>query len=107
MRGELNEEQQVKVLSRIWGRRTGYVFLPWISGLADTVEKRRTSYHEGRAFKWPQERAAIVDHLKARPTDDVYFTPALFNGKRRIEQNTDAEQALWAYLDPVDPRGLG
>lgn len=106
MKGELTEEQQVRVLSRIWGRRTGYVFLPWISGLADTVQKRRMSYHEGRAYKWPQEREAILSHIKARADDDLYFTPALFNGKRRIEQNTDAEQALWADLDPVDPRSI-
>lgn len=106
MRGPLTPEQQVRVLSRIWGDRDGFVFLPWIAGSCTTVEQRRQSYHEGRAYKWPTERSAILDHLHAHDADDVYFTPAIFNGKRRIEAHLDDEQALWADLDPVDPREI-
>lgn len=104
----LNPSAQLNVLARIWGNdRDGYVFLPWIGGNAATSDARRKNYHEGRAFEWPRERDAILEHLTLHTDDDLYFTPALFNAKRRIEQNVDAERTLWADLDPVDPRGLG
>lgn len=103
----LSNEQQLEVLSKIWGKdRDGFVFLPWINGSSNTPEARRNNYHEGRAFEWPREREAILKHLDDHTNDDLYFTPALFNAKRRIEQNVDAERTLWADLDPVDPRTL-
>ena len=103
----LGSEKQLDVLARIWGRdRDGYVFLPWISGSARDSASRRANYHEGRAFEWPKEADAIIEHLDAHPNDDVYFTPALFNAKRRIEQNVDSERTLWADLDPVNPSTL-
>lgn len=105
--GELTPEQQLTVLSRVWGNdRDGYVFIPVISGQARTAERRRHSYHEGRAYKWPTEKGAILERLQHHPNDDVYFTPALFNAKRRTEQNVEAERALWADLDPVSPESI-
>lgn len=104
----LTPEEQLKVLSRIWGNdRDGYVFLPWIDGTARDRSARRKNYHEGRAYRWPHEKGAILEHLATREGDDLYFAPSLFNGKRRVEQLADAERALWADLDPVNPRGLG
>ena len=81
--------------------------MPWIDGSARDGAARRKNYHEGRAFRWPRERGAILEHLKSHETDDLYFAPSLFNGKRRIEEQAEAERALWADLDPVNPRGLG
>lgn len=107
VKGELTATQAVAVLGRIWGRRKGYVFLPWIAGDATTREARRKNYHEGRAYRWPQERGAIERHIEAHAGDDLYFTPATFLGKRRSEHYLDDEHLLWADLDPVDPRGLG
>lgn len=104
----LTPEEQLKVLSRIWGNdRDGFVFLPWIDGSARDGASRRKNYHEGRAYRWPREKSAILDHLNGHDGDDVYFAPSLFNGKRRIEEQADAERALWADLDPVNPRSLG
>lgn len=104
----MDSARKLRVLSRIWGaNRDGYVFLPWINGSADTKEKRRNSFHEGRAFKWPDDKAAIREHIDNHTEDDLYFTPAIFNGKRRVEHNVDAERTLWADLDPVDPESLG
>lgn len=108
MNGELTPEEQLRVLGKIWGAdRDGYVFLPYIDGSARTVERRRKSYHEGRAYEWPKDKQSILAHLREHGGDDVYFTPALFNAKRRTEQNVDAERTLWADLDPVDPSTLG
>lgn len=103
--GPLSAEQQLALLTKIWGRSSsGYVFLPYIDGHSKTVEERRRNYHEGRAFAWPKERDAILSHLTAHTGDDLYFTPAVFNGKRRIEQYLAPEHALWADLDEADPR---
>lgn len=108
MKGALNPTQQLQVLSRIWGPDTeGYVFLPWIDGKARTRDDRRKGYHEGRAFAWPADKPAILEHLSSHPNDDLYFTPGVFLGKRRIESNLDAERCLWADLDPSDPNTLG
>jgi len=108
MQGQLTPEQQVQVLSRIWGNdRRGQVFLPWIPGHCVDKDERRKNFHEGRAYRWPKERQAIIDHLDAHALDDLYFAPNLFDGKRRIEQNVSPERVLYADLDPVDPNGLG
>lgn len=106
MKGLLTPEQQLRVLSRVWGRRRGYVFLPWINGQAKSKEVRRKSYHEGRAYKWPAEQHEILEHIKAHDGDDLYFAPNLFKGKRRIEELVLPERVLYADLDPVDPSGL-
>lgn len=104
----LTPDEQLKVLSRIWGNdRDGYVFLPWIDGSARDAASRRKNYHEGRAYRWPREKGVILDHLRSHDGDDVYFAPSLFNSKRRIEEQAASERALWADLDPVNPRGLG
>ena len=108
MKGMLTPEQQLKVLARVWGYdRTGFVFLPHIDGQAKDKDARRRGFHENRAFKWPREEDKILAHIKAHPQDDLYFTPALFKGKRRITQHLLPERSLWADLDPVDPEGLG
>lgn len=101
----LTPAQQLKVLARIWGAdREGYVFMPWISGSANTAAQRRRGYHEGRAFKWPADKSAILDHLATHDTDDLYFAPCLFEDKRRIETYATPERALWADMDEADPR---
>lgn len=106
--GRLTPEEQIKFLGKVYGySRKGYVFLPWVDGSAHDKVSRRNSYHEGKAFKWPAERnTAMLEHIRAHPTDDVYFCPNLFEGKRRIEQNVAAETVLYADLDPVDPRKI-
>lgn len=104
MKGPLTPAQQLQVLSRIWGRQTGYVFLPHIDGAARTTEERRKGYRENRAFRWPADRDIILEHLNEHGQDDLYFTPAVFNGKRRIEQNLAPERALWADLDEANPQ---
>lgn len=106
--GQLTPEQQLKVLSRIWGLdRDGYVFLPWIDGHARNKEERKKGFHEGRAYPWPKDRPGLLKHLKDHQHDELYFPPNVFNGKRRIEENVHDERVLYADLDPVDPRGLG
>lgn len=107
MHGELTPEQQLRVLGKVWGvNRPGYVFLPWIKGDVSSAEARKSNYHEGRAYSWPREKAAILSHIKSHPGDDLYFSVNVFNGKRRIEQYVDAEKVLYADLDPVSPESV-
>jgi hypothetical protein len=108
MKGQLTPEQQLQVLARVWGNdRKGHVFLPYIPGWTKNKDERRKNFHEGRAFRWPRERDAILQHLANHAEDDLYFAPNLFDGKRRIEQNVAPEKVLYADLDPVDPGSLG
>lgn len=105
--GILEPLDQLRVLAAVWGKhRSGYVFLPWIDGDAKTKDSRRRGYHEGKAYKWPADRKAILEHLKSHQSDDLYFSVNLFKGKRRIEQQVQADAVMFADLDPVDPTGL-
>lgn len=105
-KGPLDPTQQLEVMAMIWGEQKGYVFLPWINGDCLTKDQRLNSYHEGRAYRWPADRDTILKHIEDHPSDDLYFTPGVFNGKRRIESALLPETCLWADLDPVDPRAL-
>jgi hypothetical protein len=107
MRGPLDTDQQLAVLTRVWGNdREGYVFLPWIAGRCKNKDERKKAYHEGPAFEWPVDKDKIAAHLAAHADDDVYFTPCLFEDKRRIEECAVVERSLWADLDEVDPRSI-
>jgi hypothetical protein len=108
MKGILTVDQQMAVLTKIWGGdREGFVFLPWIDGKANDKKSRRAGYHEGPAFEWPVDRDKIKAWLTSHPGDDVYFAPCIFEDKRRIEQAAAPERALWADLDEVNPNEYG
>ncbi len=106
----LTAAQQLDILAKIWnkpvGDDVGCVFLPWIPGWAADKAQRRANWNEGRAFKWPEERAAILAHLENHRKDDLYFTPNTFLGEARVIQFTGEEKALYADLDEVDPREI-
>lgn len=106
MKGVLTVADQVRVLSRIWSDREGFVFLPWIDGKSKNKLERRKNYHEGPAFEWPADRDKIEAWLGSHTADDVYFTPCMFESKRRVEQEAMIETSLWADLDEADPEKL-
>lgn len=98
-------KKSFQVLSRVWGNREGYVFLPWIDGNA-TEETRKKSYHEGRAFDWPKDKEAVLKHMEDHQDDDLYFCPNVFLMKRRATNFAAEEKALWADLDEVNPDSI-
>lgn len=100
----MNPDEQLSIISKAWGKQSGYCFFPWIQGDAKDRGERINGYHEGPPFLWPDDRAKITKHMEAHTHDDLYWCPSLFEKKaRRLDFAMD-EHALWADLDEVDPR---
>jgi hypothetical protein len=99
-------EKALRLVSKAWGKQSGYAFFPTISGKATDKRERIESYREGPAFLWPRDRDLVVDHILSHTEDDVYWCPSLFEKKRRQLEFAMDEHALWADLDTVDPRGI-
>lgn len=107
MKPSLDAAKALRIISRAWGKQTGYVFFPHIDR-AEQVRTglRRAGYHENRAFKWPEDKAQILKHIRSHTQHDLYWCPSIFEGPdRKIELSMD-EHALWADLDEADPRKL-
>lgn len=101
-------DSTLRVISKAWGRnQSGYVFFPWIDREEQArAGTRRAGYHEGPAFKWPQEKAKILQHLEDHQHHDLYWCPSMFETRYRHIESAMDEHALWADLDEVDPRKL-
>lgn len=91
-----------ETLSRIWGVSEGYVWTPWIDA-GSWGGPKGPRYHEGRAWRWPEQAGDIRAHIEAHADDDQYFTPGVFSAPRRVTQHAIPVPWLWADLDPVDP----
>lgn len=103
---ELTVEDQLKIISKAWGRQKGYCFFPHIDGKAETKTERIQSYKENRPFRWPEDRAEILEHMRKHQGDDLYWCPSLFEEPRRRLEVAMDEHCLWADLDEVDPRKI-
>lgn len=101
-------EQRLNILSRAWGRGAdGWVFFPWIDR-KEQVEtgKRQKGFHEGPAFKWPEDRTQVLQHMSEHEAHDLYWCPSVFEGEQRTTELAADEHALWADLDEADPRTI-
>jgi len=101
-------EQNLRLISRAWGRKqSGYVFFPYIDRQAQTDSGlRKKGFHEGPAFRWPQDREKIVDYALEHTHHDLYWSTSLFEYPMRREDVAMDEHSLWADLDAVDPHTL-
>lgn len=99
----LSAESALKLISRAWGKQSGYVFFPWIDGRAEDRAQRVRGYNEGPAFRWPTQREEIQVHLDAHRDDDLYWCPSIFEKRTRRIDNAMDEHALWADLDTINP----
>lgn len=91
------------VIARVWGDSEGYVWTPWIEA-GSWGGPKGPRYHEGRAWRWPEQSEEIKAHIESHSEDDQYFTPGVFSAPRRVAQHATPVPRLWADLDPVDPR---
>lgn len=103
-------ERTLRLISKAWGRRqNGYCFFPYIDRDEQArAGTRRAGYHEGPdpknpAFKWPEDRAKIIDYMLKHQDHDLYWCPSLFEYPSRREDLAMDEHALWADLDEIDP----
>lgn len=101
-------EKALRIISMAWGRnQSGYVFFPWINREKQLkTGRRRTGFNEGPAFRWPQDKPLIIDHILSHTQHDLYWTASLFEYPMRREDVAMDEHALWADLDEVDPSTL-
>ncbi|UZG58008.1 AAA family ATPase [Rhodococcus opacus] len=100
----MTPEEQLEVLSQVWGKDKGYVFCPYIPADVARTPQRKQHWHEGQAFQWPAESDRILNHLRAHTDDDLYFAPNVFSSKGRRAELAIKGDRQWADLDESDPR---
>lgn len=107
MKPSLDHARALRIISRAWGKQDGYAFFPHIDRAEQVASgERRAGFHENRAFKWPQEKAAILKHMAQHESHDLYWCPSLFEGTDRKTELAMDEHALWADLDEANPKKL-
>jgi RecA-family ATPase/biotin operon repressor len=84
-----------RLLTSVWGKRSGYVFLPH----KDAPELGR-SWHETDAIPYNGEPPSL-DDLPSKA--DLYFCPVVFSEPQRRKENALPTNVLWSDLDPVHP----
>ena len=107
------------IVSKAWGKQSGYCFFPYIDRKAQIeTGRRQAGYNEGPsrdrrdkrgpAFRWPNDRAEIRQYLESHleKGHDVYWCPSLFEKPVRRSDVAMDEHALWADLDEADPREI-
>lgn len=101
-------EKSLRLISRAWGKKQiGYAFFPYIDREAQRkTGSRKSGFNEGPPFKWPAERAQVIDHMLAHQRHDLYWSTSLFEYPMRREDVAMDEGALWADLDACDPSTL-
>lgn len=82
-----------RLLTAVWGNRTGYVFLPFKDRGDDT-------WHETEAIPY---RGSLPQLEEPPGKADQYFCPVVFSYPKRVKENALPTNLLWADLDPVDP----
>jgi hypothetical protein len=80
-----------RILTRIWGQRSGYVFLP--------VKHTDGRWDERGAFPWFGQ----LEALSVPQGANAYFCPLVFEYARRLSEYALPTQVLWSDLDEADP----
>ena len=115
----MNINRMLTVVSKAWGKQTGYCFFPYIDRQKQVdTGLRNAGYSEGPtrprgdkrgpSFRWPNDRAEIRSYLESHleAGHDVYWCPSLFEFPTRRSDVAMDEHCLWADLDEVDPRDI-
>lgn len=115
----MNINRMLTIVSKAWGKQTGYCFFPYIdrqkqvdTGLRNAGYSegpmRPKSDKRGPSFRWPNDRAEIRSYLEShlKAGHDVYWCPSLFEFPSRRSDLAMDEHCLWADLDEVDPRDI-
>lgn len=83
-------------LSAIYGDSTG---------IATVVVKSPATGEltDQRFYSYPEQKHEIVQLANQYAMEDVYFSPILFNAKRRIKENAKTVHVVYADADACDP----
>lgn len=120
----MNVSRMLTIVSKAWGKQSGYCFFPYIDRKAQVESGlRNAGYNEGpnndgkerpkadkrgQSFRWPNDRAEIRSYLERHIAEghDVYWCPSLFEKPSRRSDLAMDEHSLWADLDEADPREI-
>lgn len=91
----------VRFFDFIYGdEEEGYVYSPTKNPVTEAFEQY--------FFKWPTEKAELIDHIKRfTATHEVYYGPALFRSKDATKDSFYGTNVIWAEFDGVLPKSLG
>ena len=85
----------------IYGGLEGYAYSP---------VKTATGEWQQYFFKWPEERQKLIDfQLEQSKTQDVYYSPALFNIPSALKEHYSCSKVCWVEFDgnaPTNVEGL-
>jgi hypothetical protein len=82
-----------RLLTAVWGNRSGYVFLPF-------KDRSDDSWHETNGLPYS---GVLPSYQEPNGKTDQYFCPVVFNKPKRVKENALPTNLLWADLDPVHP----
>ncbi|WEV84098.1 RecA-like DNA recombinase [Mycobacterium phage Muddy] len=99
----MDVDKQLRILRAIWRKADGYVFLPYIEKKWARTDERKHHWREGPAFRIPADYDKMRDHLEKHWEDDLYFSPMVFTGPKRISEWAAIGNRLWADLDEANP----
>lgn len=76
-------------------------------GLATIVTRGASGeLTEQQFFNYPEQRDAMVATVVQHQSEDVYYSPILFNAPRRIKENAKTVHVIYADADSCDPENF-
>jgi hypothetical protein len=90
-------------LELVFGEHQGYLALASKGPTTPTDN----GFRQG-SFLYPDNEDAALGWIAERRNSEtnLYFSPMLFRGKRRVSEDVTVCPVLWADLDDADPAGI-
>lgn len=89
-------EELEKFIDFLYENQTGFVYSPY----AKRDEKGNVVDWVNEFFSWPNERTALLDHIKLNGTEsDVYISPAVFSKKSSKKDSFKSSRVVWVEFD--------
>jgi hypothetical protein len=77
------------------------------SGLATIVTKGSSGeLTEQKFFEYPEQKNDMVAYATTKASEDVYYSPILFNAPRRIKENAKTVHVIYADADTCAPENF-
>lgn len=86
------DERVQRLLTAVWGNRSGFVFLPY--------KEQPNNWHETLGIPYT---GALPSLPELPGKSDQYFCPVVFSQPKRRKEYALSTNLLWADLDPVHP----